>query len=511
VSAATRTWIGFAAMCVAMFMAILDVQVVASALVAMGSALHIGNDQLSWLQNAYLTAEIVAIPLTGWLTRTFGLRNLFAAATLGFTLASLGCALSDGFTALITLRIVQGFFGGMLIPSVFSAVFMLMPEKDRIRATTVAGIAAMLAPTLGPLIGGYLAERFSWHWIFLINILPGLASAAVVVLAIPHEKADWRELHHLDWIAIVLASLSLACFELLLKEGPPNHWWGPEVASFAAVTLIAGTIAVRRCLSRERPFVNLRDFADPRFSIGSLFNFVLGMGLYGSVYLLALFLGLVRGHTPFETGEIMIVAGGVQLLTAAVAAWAETRFDARLLTSLGFGLFGAGLILNAFSTVYTDFAGLFWPQVLRGAAVMFCLLPATRLALDHQPQEGVADASGLFNLLRNVGGAIGIAGVDTILQERAPEHVAAIAKRLMAGDPDMARFVGLPTTGFHNVPMAPVDPVTQAIVEPLVRNAALSLAFNEAWFVLGVLFILSLVLIPFIREPKPASLPDTAR
>ena len=331
------------------------------------------------------------------------------------------------------------------------------------------------------------------------------------MLAIPHEKADWRELRHLDWIAIVLASLSLACFELLLKEGPPQHWWGLEVASFAAVTLIAGAVAVRRCLARERPFVNLRDFADPRFSIGSLFNFVLGMGLYGSVYLLALFLGLVRGHTPFETGEIMIVAGGVQLLTAAVAAWAETRFDARLLTSLGFGLFGAGLLLNAFSTVHTDFAGLFWPQVLRGAAVMFCLLPATRLALDHQPQSGVADASGLFNLLRNVGGAIGIAGVDTILQERAPEHVAAIVKRLMAGDPDAARLVGLPTAGFHNVPMGPIDPMTQAIVEPLVRKAALSQAFNEAWFVLGVLFVLSLVLIPFIREPKAASLPTAAR
>jgi DHA2 family multidrug resistance protein len=511
VSTATRNWIGFAAMCVAMFMAILDVQVVASALVAMGTALHIGNDQLSWLQNAYLTAEIVAIPLTGWLTRTFGLRNLFAAATLGFTLASLGCALSDGFTTLITLRIVQGFFGGMLIPSVFSAIFMLMPEKDRIRATTVAGVAAMLAPTLGPLIGGYLAERFSWHWIFLINILPGLLSAAVVALAIPHEKADWRELHHLDWISIVLASLSLACFEILLKEGPSHHWWGLEVAGFAAVTLIAGTVAVRRCLSRERPFVNLRDFADPRFSIGSLFNFVLGMGLYGSVYLLALFLGLVRGHTPFETGEIMIVAGGVQLLTAAVAAWAETRFDARLLTSLGFGLFGGGLILNAFSTVDTDFAGLFWPQVLRGAAVMFCLLPATRLALDHQPQDGVADASGLFNLLRNVGGAIGIASVDTILQERTPEHIAAIVKRLLAGDPNAARFVGLPTTGFHNTPMAPIDPMTQAIIEPLIRKAALSQAFNEAWFVLGVLFVLSLFMIPFIREPKPASLPDMAR
>jgi DHA2 family multidrug resistance protein len=378
VTEARRNWFGFVAMCVAMFMAILDIQVVASAMVVMGSALHVGTDALSWIQNAYLTAEIVSIPLTGWLTRTFGLRNFFIAATLGFTLASLGCALSSSFAMLITLRVLQGFFGGMLIPSVFSAVFLLLPKKDEVLATTVAGIAAMLAPTIGPFIGGYLAQRYSWHWIFLINILPGIASVLTVAIALGKEKIDWRELRQIDWPSIVLLSTSLACLELLLKEGPFHHWRGLEIEFFAAGTLLAGALAVNRCLTHAHPFVNLREFAKLRFTVGCAYNFVLGAGLYGSTYLLALFLGLVRGHSPFETGEILMVAGGTQLLTAALAAWAETRFDARLLILLGFGMLGLGLFINSYSTRQSDFDAFFWPQVLRGAAFMVCLLPATR-------------------------------------------------------------------------------------------------------------------------------------
>lgn len=498
-TALQRSWIGFAAMCAAMFMAILDIQVVASALVDMGAALRIGNESLSWIQNSYLTAEIVAIPLTGWMTRSLGLRTLFVSATLGFTLASFGCAMANGLVVLVVLRAIQGFFGGMLIPSVFSAVFLLLPEKDRVRATTLAGIAAMLAPTLGPLIGGYLTTRYSWHWIFLINFLPGLAIAFLVATCLRKDQTSWSELRHVDWLSIVLVSVALASLELVLKDGPLHHWRGLEVAGLAAAVLGAGAWAIRRSWMRPHPFVRLRLFGSLRFTVGCIFSFVLGAGLYGSVYLLALFLGLVRGHTPFEIGQIMMVAGGAQLLLATVAAWAETRIDARILTALGFALFASGLLTNGFMTGQSDFSGLFWPQVLRGAAVMFCLLPTTRLALDHQPPGAVADASSLFNLMRNVGGAIGIAGVDTVLEERAPRLADAIVARLQAGDPVAAQLVGLPTERFHNQPMGPVDPFLKDLIEPLVRKAALVQAFNEAWLGLGALFVLSLALVLSVR------------
>src|ERR1700761_8904785 len=219
-------WLGFAAMCVGMFMAVLDIQVVASSLTAIQTALHIPMGRLGWIQTAYLMAEVVAIPLTGILTQALSLRILFATATLGFVIASWVCALSPGFDVLIAARVVQGFFGGMLIPSVFTAVFVLIPERHHILATTMAGVAALFAPTLGPLLGGWLTETQSWHWIFLINILPGLIVALIVLMCLKSEKADVAVLKRLDGLTLLLFAVFLAGLQWLLNEGAHYHWRG---------------------------------------------------------------------------------------------------------------------------------------------------------------------------------------------------------------------------------------------------------------------------------------------
>ncbi len=493
-------WLGFAAMCLGMFMAVLDIQVVASSLSAIQAALHIPLSRLGWIQTAYLMAEVVAIPLTGILTRALSLRILFGAATLGFVVASWACALSPSFDMLIAARVVQGFFGGMLIPSVFTAVFVLIPKQHHILATTMAGVAALLAPTLGPLLGGWLTQTQSWHWIFLINILPGLVVVLVVLATLKNEKADIAVLKRLDFLTLSLFAVFLAGLQWLLNEGPRYHWRGPYILGLAVLCAIACGWGIRRALSVANPFVQLRRFGNRGFALGCGLSFVLGFGLYGSVYLLSLFLGLVRNHAPLAIGEILVVSGAAQLITAPLAAWAETRFDARLLTALGFALFGAGLIANGFTTITSDFDALFWPQAMRGLAVMFCLLPATRLALEYWPPHEVAEASGLFNLMRNLGGAIGIAAIDTILTERTPGHVASLVTRLQAGDPAAAALAGLPTRLFHNHAMGPVDPITQALIEPMVRRAGLTQSFNEAWWLLGGLFLLALLLLPAMRR-----------
>jgi len=497
-----RLWLGFAAMCVGMFMAVLDIQVVASSLTAIQGALHIPLSQLGWIQTAYLMAEVVAIPLTGILTRALTLRVLFAIATLGFVAASWVCALSINFEMLIAARVVQGFFGGMLIPSVFTAVFVLIPKRHHVLATTLAGVAALLAPTLGPLLGGWLTETKSWHWIFLINILPGLAVALTVLQSLKVEPAELGFLRRLDLLSLLLFAVFLAGLQWLLHDAPGHHWRGGFVFGLAALCLICCALGIYRALSVTHPFVHLRRFRNLGFALGSGLSFVLGFGLYGSVYLLSLFLGVVRGHTPLAVGEVLLVFGVAQLLTAPFAAWAETRIDGRLLTALGFGLFGLGLIANGFTTMTSDYDALFWPQVMRGLAVMFCLLPATRLALDYWPQEEVAEASGLFNLMRNLGGAIGIAAIDTILTERTPTHVANLVTRLQAGDPAAAALAGLPVQLFHGRPMGPVDPVVKALIEPMVQRAALTQACNEAWLLLGALFLLSLLLLPAMRPQR---------
>jgi DHA2 family multidrug resistance protein len=497
-----RLWLGFGAMCVGMFMAILDIQVVASSLTAIGDDLGLSNSQLGWIQTSYLMAEVIAIPLTGLLTRAFSLRWMFAAATLAFTLASIGCALSDSLASLVLFRVAQGFCGGMLIPAVFTAVFTLMPEPQRLRATTIAGVFALLAPTLGPVVGGYLTESHSWNWIFLINIGPGLAVAAMTALYVRAGLPQCSALRRLDVFGLLCFAISLALLELLLNEGPRRHWQGSFVAVSVVACSLSGALGIWRCLTALHPFIDLKRFGNIAFTAGCLFSFVLGLGLFGSIFIMSLFLGLVREHSPLGIGEILMVTGIAQLLTAPLSAWIETRADSRLLTALGFGLFGAGLLANGYAAPQSDFSALFWPQVMRGAALMLCLLPTTRLALDLWPAAQVPEASALFSLVRNLGGAIGIALIDTMVEERTGGRISRLVAKLQAGDPVTARLVGLPVALFHNRPMGPVDDMTRTLITPLIKRAALTQVLNEAWIALAIVFALSLLVLPLIRAPS---------
>jgi DHA2 family multidrug resistance protein len=497
-----RTWVAFLAMCGGMFVAILDIQIVASSLPDIGYALDIPPDRLSWIQTSYLIAEIIAIPLTGWLTRLLSLRFMFAAAAGGFTLASAACAMSAGFSSLVAFRVVQGFCGGAIIPAVFTSVFVLFPVRAHTKATAIGGIFAVMAPILGPIVGGYITDTYTWRWLFLINLTPGLAVTVLVPLVLRSGWADWRLLRNIDSASLVLAAASLGSLEIFLKEAPSYGWTNPLVLGLGFICVAATGFWIHRSLRRPDPVVRLAMLADPSLAIGCFYSFVLGAGLYGSVYLLPVFLGYVRHHSPFEIGTIMLVSGAAQLVTAPIATILEARYDCRLLAAFGYAIFGAGLLANGFATYETDFAGLFWPQVLRGVGVMFCILPMTRLALETQPVDQVADASGLFNLMRNLGGAIGIALIDTVLEMRPATHVAWIVARLEAGDPDVARLVGLSTERFHNVPLGPVDEATKEFVRPLVERAAAVESFNDAYLVLGAVFLLAVVILPLLMRGR---------
>jgi DHA2 family multidrug resistance protein len=246
--------------------------------------------------------------------------------------------------------------------------------------------------------------------------------------------------------------------------------------------------------------VELRTLRDVTFAVGCGLSFVLGVGLFGSVYLMPVFLAFVRGHDALQIGEIMLVTGAAQLATAPLAVALERRMDARLLTAFGFLVFGAGLGLSAFQTTATDFSAMALPQILRGVGVMFCLLPPTRLALGHLAPAEVPDASGLFNLMRNLGGAIGLALIDTVIYGRAPWHAARIIAKLQAGDIDTASAVGIPLALFRARPAGPIDDATAAMLRPMVQNLAMVQAINEAWAMIAVLTFAALIAIPFARS-----------
>ena len=490
-----KTWIGFVAMAFGMFMAILDIQIVASSLPEIQTGLGIPLDQLSWVQTAYLMAEIVAIPLTGWLTRVLSTRGAFLACICGFTAASIACAASTSFWSLVPARVVQGFCGGALIPLVFSAVFLMFQWPARERAILWAGLLAMLAPTLGPSIGGFITDRFSWHWLFLINVPPGVVVALLVAWAVDADRPDRRAFGSVDLVALPLLAVSLASLQLLLKEAPQHGWASAEMLLLAALCLACGVGVIGRSLRRPTPLIDLSAFRDRNFAAGCWFSFVLGTGLYGATYLLPVFLGLIRNYDALAIGEIMMVTGAAQLVMAPVATILERRIETRLLIAAGYVLLAVGLIGNGFMTFETDFWGLFWQQLVRGAAIMLCLLPTTALALSGFDPLHVPNASGLFNLMRNLGGAIGLALIDTVLEQRAPTHVEAIVARLQAGDASAARLVGLPTEHFTGVPIGEVDEATRALVAPLVERAGLVAAFDDAWLIIGGLVILSILML----------------
>ncbi|WP_208247508.1 DHA2 family efflux MFS transporter permease subunit (plasmid) [Rhizobium sp. T1470] len=496
-------WVGFIAMCVGMFMAILDVQVVATSLPTIQQAINIDPDQMSWIQTVYLIAEVVAIPLTGLLTRVLTMRWLFVASIGLFVVASAGCAASSDFSELIAWRVVQGFSGGTLIPAVFSAVFILFPNERQAIATTIAGVLAVLAPTVGPIIGGWLTATYSWHWLFLINIAPGIVSALVAWRFLPLQKGDTSELRHLNGASLVMMALALTSLELGLKEAPTSGWISPYVLSLLAVSLVSGAAFASRSLGRMRPIVELRHFRDRNFLVGSALSFVLGIGLFGSVYLMPVFLAFIRGHNALEIGTTMLVTGITQLITAPIAVALEKRTDPRLLSALGFALFAIGLAMSAFQDPRSDYDAMFWPQVVRGAAIMFCLLPPTRLALGTLPAAQVPDASGLFNLMRNLGGAIGIALIDTIIYTRSEPLAQTLWDRLRAGDTAAAAFVGAPAGTIAGSAGGGFSPDTIAALDPLVQTAASVQAINEAWLIVAILTGCALLFLPFARPVAP--------
>ncbi len=493
-------WLGFAALTLGLFMAVLDIQIVVTSLPEISEALGIPADRMSWVQTAYLVAEVIAIPLTGLLTRALGLRRLFVVAILVFTAASIACAASRGFEALVAGRIVQGFAGGVLIPVVFSAVFLLFPERQQGLATTVGGVMAVLAPTVGPLLGGYITQTWSWPWLFLVNVLPGLGAALVAAFALPRDDGERAALRRLDGSGLVLMAIALAALEIGLKQAPRHGWSSPGVLGLLALALVAGIAFVRRTLRRDAPVVDLAALADRDFAIGCLLSFVLGLGLYGSVYLMPVFLAFVREHGPLEIGRVMLVTGAAQLVTAPIAVELEKRVDGRLLMLFGFALFATGLGMSGFQTWESDYDAMLVPQLLRGAAIMFCLLPPTRLALGHLPPARVADASGLFNLMRNLGGAIGLALIDTVIFGRAPVLGEAIGQRLRAGDVSVAPLVGIPAETVATAPTRTIDAALIETVRPLVERAALVEAINEAWLMLAVLTAAALLALPWVRK-----------
>jgi len=502
-----RQWAGFMAMVVGMFMAILDIQIVASSLSEIQAGLAASADEISWVQTSYLIAEVIMIPLSGFLSRLLSTRALFVISSTGFTLASIACAMAWNIESMIVFRAFQGFIGGAMIPTVFATAFILFPRRQQALVSVMIGLVATMAPTLGPTLGGWLTQAMSWHWLFLANVLPGAVVILAVAMLVDIDKPDWSLLKGFDAPGLLLMAVFLGSLEYVVEEGPRWDWFEDRsVATFAVVSAVAAAFFFIRMFTYDRPIVWLRAFHDRNFAIGSLYSFIMGIGLYGSVYLLPLFLARVRGWNSLDIGILMIVTGAFQFLSAPVAGALSKKLDLRVMLAFGLLLFGAGAWLQTLATAEWGFWEFFLPQAVRGFSLMFCFLPINTLALGTLPPEELKNASGLYNLMRNLGGAIGLAALNTVLIDQSVLHTSRLGESMTAARPAVQAFLDSVTERYTALGVA--DPETAALqtLSNLVSRESLVITFNDALLLMAAVFFAALLLMPLIRKPKAAAL-----
>ncbi len=498
----TRHIIAFFFMVFGMFMAILDIQIVSSSLAEIQAGISASADEISWVQTSYLIAEVVMIPLSGTLTRIFSTRWLFVGSAVGFTLMSLACALSSSIGEMMVWRALQGFLGGAMIPTVFATSFTIFPPKMRNIISPIIGLIATMAPTVGPTIGGYLTELFSWHWLFLVNIVPGIAVSIGAWAFIDFDKPNFSLVKGFDWAGLALLAIFLGTLEYVLEEGAADDWLNSEVIrNLMAVCAVSGGMFFYRMFTKPNPLVDFSAFKNRNFTAGCLFSFTMGIGLYGLTYLYPVYLARIQHYSAMMIGQTMFVTGIAMFLTAPLAGRLSTKVDPRIM--IGGGFIGFAIGTWQASAINSDWA--FWelliPQILRGVSLMMCMVTVTNMALGTLPPMQLRGASGLFNLTRNLGGAVGLALINTTMNQRFDLHLKRLHDSVNWSSDTAVQTLNNMTGAFSSMGSnAPLVALKQ--LSGLVRKQAMTMAIADIFFLLTIVFLLIVLMLPIVEKPK---------
>jgi DHA2 family multidrug resistance protein len=496
----------FAVMCVGMFITLLDIQIVASSLQDIGGGLSAAQDEISWVQTSYLIAEIVVIPLSGWLTRVFSTRWLFTVSAAGFTAASMLCGLAWDIDSMIAFRALQGMLGASMIPTVFTSSFYYFPGPRRVYSAAVVGGIASLAPTLGPVIGGW-----NWHWLFYVNLVPGIVITVLVAIMVKGiDEPDLKLLKQADYVGIVLLAVGLGTLEYVLEEGTRWNWFDDatirDCAWIAGISLVLFTF---RSLTYCHPVMDLTALLNRNFALGCFLSFVTGVGIFTTIYLTPLFLDYVRDFSALQTGQAIFSTGIASLIGMPFYILLARKFDGRWLMMFGLALFGLAMWSYSFITHDWGGAQLFVPQFLRGFPQVFAVAPSVTLGLGSLPPARLKYASGLFNMMRNLGGAVGIAVSAAIINDRTNLHFVHIASRLTPANVPMDRFLDNMTARFGSIPGAVNDGHVAALKQlwELAYREAATLAYADAFRAIMLAFIVATLLVPLMRSVVPPKAP----
>ncbi len=501
---APRRLVAFLIMVFGMFMSILDIQVVSASLTDIQAGLSASSSEVSWVQTSYLIAEVIAIPLSGFLSRALGTRLLFAISASGFTLASLACGFASSIEQMILWRAIQGFLGAGMIPTVFASAYTVFPRSKFYIVGPIIGLVATLAPTIGPTVGGIITDWMSWHWLFFINVVPGICITVGVLALVDFDQPNFALLERFDWWGLIFMAGFLGSLEYVLEEGPQYEWM--QDTSVAICVWVCGISAVAffwRVLTAEEPIVDIRTFSDRNFAVGCLISFCVGIGLYGLTYIYPRYLSEVRGYSALMIGETMFVSGATMFITAPIVGRLMLRFDMRYIIAAGLIIFALGAYQMTWITRDYDFYELMLPQILRGIGMMLAMVPTNTISLGTLPPDRVKNASGLFNLTRNLGGAVGLAIINEALNDRTDLHISRLQERVNWGNAAAVETLNNFTQRLQGMGDAALMAMKQ--LSQIVHRQAVVMGYGDAFFMLTVFYLSLSLLVLLLKKPASAS------
>jgi DHA2 family multidrug resistance protein len=499
-----RRLIAFLIMMFGMFMSILDIQVVSASLTDIQAGLSASSSEVSWVQTAYLIAEVIAIPLSGFLSRALGTRLLFAISAAGFTMSSFLCGFASSIEQMIVFRALQGFLGAGMIPTVFASAYTVFPRSKFHIVAPIIGLVATLAPTIGPTVGGIINDAMSWHWLFFINIVPGIGITIGVLTLVDFDSPNFKLLERFDWWGLIFMAGFLGSLEYVLEEGPQYEWLqDTSVAVCAWVGAISAIAFFWRVLTAEEPIVDIRTFTNRNFAVGCLISFCLGIGLYGLTYIYPRYLSEVRGYSALMIGETMFVSGIAMFLTAPLVGRLMLKVDMRYIIVAGLVIFALGSYQMIWITRDYDFYELLLPQILRGIGMVMAMVPTNTISLGTLPPERVKNASGLFNLTRNLGGAVGLALINQVLNDRTDLHISRLQDRITWGNATATETLNMFTQRLNGMGDAAMMAMKQ--LSQIVHRQAVVMGYGDAFFMLTLFYFSLSLLVMLLKKPAVVS------
>ncbi len=497
----------FAALSVtpATFMEVLDSTVVNVSIPHIAGSLGVTIEEATWTMTSYLVANAIVLPITGWLANHFGRRRLFIFCLCTFTVASVFCGAAPTLGAIIMFRIIQGMSGGILIPISQAIMMESFPVEKRGRPMGVFAIIIIFAPIVGPLLGGWITDNYSWRWIFYINVPVGALGFLLANTFVFDPHYIRRRHDRIDYVGLALLAIGLGSLEIVLDNGELKDWFASSfIRNFGIAAAVALGVLVAWELMIDHPVVDLRLLKDRNFGAGLLLMTVLGMVLYGSLVLQPIYLQTLMGYTAFLSGLTLAPRGITSLIGAPIIGYLTDKEDARWMITFGVLILSGTLWMMARWNLQTDFRALVIPNLIQGFGMVCLFVPLSTSTLAYISNEKMGMATGIYNLMRNMGGSGGIALVNTMLSRRIQFHHARLAEHINIFNPGAQQAMNtIPTMLFYRgIPLGDNQGMSYGLIHGELSRQAAMMSFLDNFWLLALIFLLMLPLLLLMRRPK---------